>query len=244
MNGRFNQVDTFAGSPQDPQSLHKYLYAHDNPINRIDPSGKFTITEVVIGIAVISLAFLGGYTLLRGARFTRDLYLTSRGRSGKCGDDVTKTLIEFKKQFNTDSQGWDKEESCANRLDPLMGWDITTLVNKAVRGSTGSCQGTATVQGKCYDQSAINYYLWGLGCKYCEDTEQKAIDRVYKYKMWYQGGEWHAVQQAYGFTRAGYRGATNFDMPSLTSVSHDGCAPNVHPHWEKEWAYHFGNFWE
>jgi len=41
LNGRFNRTDPFAGSPQDPQSLHKYLYCHANPVNNIDPSGNF-----------------------------------------------------------------------------------------------------------------------------------------------------------------------------------------------------------
>jgi RHS repeat-associated protein len=37
--GRFNRMDPFAGNTQDPQSLHKYLYCHANPVNMIDPSG-------------------------------------------------------------------------------------------------------------------------------------------------------------------------------------------------------------
>ncbi len=41
LTGLFNQMDSFAGSPQDPQSLHKYLYCHANPVNAIDPSGMF-----------------------------------------------------------------------------------------------------------------------------------------------------------------------------------------------------------
>jgi len=45
--GRFNRMDPFAGSPQDPQSLHKYLYVHNNPVNGIDPTGKFTITDLM-----------------------------------------------------------------------------------------------------------------------------------------------------------------------------------------------------
>ena len=40
LSGRFNRMDPFAGSPQDPQSLHKYLYVHNNPVNGIDPSGR------------------------------------------------------------------------------------------------------------------------------------------------------------------------------------------------------------
>ncbi len=39
--GRFNRTDPFAGRNRDPQSLHKYLYCHNNPVNRIDPSGEF-----------------------------------------------------------------------------------------------------------------------------------------------------------------------------------------------------------
>jgi RHS repeat-associated protein len=38
--GRFNRLDPFAGNQNDPQSLHKYLYTHGNPIMGIDPSGK------------------------------------------------------------------------------------------------------------------------------------------------------------------------------------------------------------
>jgi RES domain-containing protein len=39
--GRFNRMDPFAGNNQDPQSLHKYLYAHSNPVNVTDKSGLF-----------------------------------------------------------------------------------------------------------------------------------------------------------------------------------------------------------
>jgi RHS repeat-associated protein len=41
-NGLFNRVDPFAGNHSDPQSLHKYLYCHANPVNNIDPLGLFT----------------------------------------------------------------------------------------------------------------------------------------------------------------------------------------------------------
>lgn len=38
--GRFSRLDPFAGNSSDPQSLHKYLYAHANPVMGIDPSGE------------------------------------------------------------------------------------------------------------------------------------------------------------------------------------------------------------
>ena len=40
-NGRFNRLDDFAGNNQDPQSFHKYAYVHGDPIEGIDPLGKF-----------------------------------------------------------------------------------------------------------------------------------------------------------------------------------------------------------
>ena len=39
--GTFNRLDPFAGNTEDPQSLHKYLYCHADPVNGVDPSGLY-----------------------------------------------------------------------------------------------------------------------------------------------------------------------------------------------------------
>jgi hypothetical protein len=39
-SGRFMTLDTYEGSKTDPQSLHKYVYAHADPVDNTDPSGK------------------------------------------------------------------------------------------------------------------------------------------------------------------------------------------------------------
>jgi RHS repeat-associated protein len=45
----------YAGSPQDPQSLHKYLYCHANPINNIDPSGRSIVgAAMAVGAWVLA----------------------------------------------------------------------------------------------------------------------------------------------------------------------------------------------
>ena len=52
-NGRFNRLDPFEGNSEDPQSLHKYAYAHCDPVNGIDPNGEnlvsLMITQGIMG---------------------------------------------------------------------------------------------------------------------------------------------------------------------------------------------------
>jgi len=52
-DGRFTQTDPFEGNSDDPQSLHKYTYCHNDPVNAIDPSGcSPNLTEVNIVQAI------------------------------------------------------------------------------------------------------------------------------------------------------------------------------------------------
>ncbi len=57
-HGRFWTQDTFEGSQSDPLSLHKYLYAADNPVNMVDPSGENSdvISFNISGAMAASLA--------------------------------------------------------------------------------------------------------------------------------------------------------------------------------------------
>jgi RHS repeat-associated protein len=59
---RFNRMDTYAGSPEDPQSLHRYLYCYGDPVHNIDPSGEFTLTGLCISMAIGAIigATIGG----------------------------------------------------------------------------------------------------------------------------------------------------------------------------------------
>jgi RHS repeat-associated protein len=50
--GRFLGMDPFGGSPQDPPTLHLYLYARVDPINKIDPTGRFFILAALVGSRV------------------------------------------------------------------------------------------------------------------------------------------------------------------------------------------------
>ncbi|MCE7989396.1 MAG: RHS repeat-associated core domain-containing protein [Caldilinea sp. CFX5] len=47
--GRFLQWDSFAGFQQRPQSLNRYSYTENNPVNHRDPSGHFIDTLLDVG---------------------------------------------------------------------------------------------------------------------------------------------------------------------------------------------------
>jgi hypothetical protein len=63
--GRFQTMDTYRGNNEDPLSLHKYLYCHDNPVNRIDPSGHDGVSFTLPGfLSVMSIgAAIDAFTI-------------------------------------------------------------------------------------------------------------------------------------------------------------------------------------
>ena len=58
--GRFWTMDSFEGNTDDPHTLHKYLFAGNDPINRIDPSGHEDIFSVSIASS-LGMALRFGY---------------------------------------------------------------------------------------------------------------------------------------------------------------------------------------
>ena len=56
--GRFLSRDPKGGNGYDPKTLHKYLYASGDPVNRIDPSGRGAYSEFVqtVKVALFVLA--------------------------------------------------------------------------------------------------------------------------------------------------------------------------------------------
>ena len=78
--GRFIQPDTIVQSPYDPQTLNRYSYCGNNPVNRIDPDGhsfkklfkkvfsKFGVGTPLIGTLLTPLfPLINGFNLLVGS---------------------------------------------------------------------------------------------------------------------------------------------------------------------------------
>lgn len=47
-NGRFLSQDPYSGSNEDPVTLHRYLYASNEPVDHIDPGGKEDLVELTV----------------------------------------------------------------------------------------------------------------------------------------------------------------------------------------------------
>ena len=66
-SGRFWTMDSFGGESTDPTSLHKYLYASGDPLNRFDPSGRFSIAEEVAALDIGSIVSNLATLMIKGA---------------------------------------------------------------------------------------------------------------------------------------------------------------------------------
>jgi len=97
--GRFTQQDTWMGTNYDPASLHKYTYAHNDPVSFVDPSGKFISVgfsgSAGLSMASVSVGVLGRFigraalsTFVVGKRvgtqLRKEIILCRKSKGKKC----------------------------------------------------------------------------------------------------------------------------------------------------------------
>ena len=99
--GRFITPDSVVQNPYDPQTLNRYSYCLNNPINRIDPTrhwswGKFwkSFAGVFVGAAITILTAGAGTPLEKHDRVQKSIRVRmSCERSGATnGKDETRIL--------------------------------------------------------------------------------------------------------------------------------------------------------
>ncbi|MEW6269719.1 MAG: PASTA domain-containing protein [Thermodesulfobacteriota bacterium] len=72
--GRFVGADPLQGRPPEPATLHRYLYANANPVTYADPSGQFSVLNVVGGLLAFGLILATTYVLTEAASFVGGLF--------------------------------------------------------------------------------------------------------------------------------------------------------------------------
>jgi len=110
--GRFWTMDSFEGEEDEPLSLHKYLYAHGDPVNNIDPSGH----ESLIGIAVAGAIGQALQTVYDGVVSTT-------------GDAVMDVLLEYLKSQIAEEfffEGLDNDDPAF--LDDPVKWTAEKMI--------------------------------------------------------------------------------------------------------------------
>lgn len=116
----------------DPQSLHKYLYAHANPVTFVDPSGKWSIVSVgismAIGAIVNSMATVS-INIYTGATWTDNVVQSAivGAFAGVVGGAVAAKLA-------TKTIGVALRSALAGLSAGMTGQIITEIVNYAYKG--------------------------------------------------------------------------------------------------------------
>ena len=239
LNGRFNQIDPVAGSPQDPQSLHKYLYAHNNPVNGVDPSGTFFFSLVLLAVFVIL-----GLPWVANA-------------GGVCGPDVTQQLKDLERNVERtfdDLPSTDmKRKYCSSRM-ARDGWDIHEFKPKNFFGgwdvrelwpwgcATGICKDTVMVNGGCYSSHEVNYYLFGVMTNLCvgyEDTVN-SLAKAYFYTQFFGLLKKNNPECKRKWIKAGFIGsfavASECDNLCRHCARCSGSFKSLTAHWKDPWG--------
>jgi len=230
LTGRFNRTDDFAGNNVDPQSLHKYLYAHGNPVNNIDPSGSFSIVLAIsVAIVLISLLFVSGH----GG--------TTSPKCGTCGPDITIRMIDLMREVESDFTGL-KEHEQKGQCEYAFGWDtggdawsIWTLnphlsqMRRPDGCPSENCRGTVAFRKRCYHAVAANYALFGRIAKLCRVSQLRAEGYIAFHKRIIHG-PWYRMDLAETFSwfRWGYEGKHERAPRSTHTHCRTNCPEVVH----------------
>ncbi|NCC62499.1 MAG: RHS repeat-associated core domain-containing protein [Verrucomicrobiae bacterium] len=91
--GRFWTMDVFEGRNFDPASLQKFLYANSAPINYIDPTGQFSLIQVMFTATLIG--FLAGCTRPETVKVNTSVIIWEYEPSSDSGAHSAHTWVEW-----------------------------------------------------------------------------------------------------------------------------------------------------
>lgn len=87
-SGRFWNQDTYEGRNGEPATLHKYLYAHADPVNGRDPSGYLTLLETQVTTSIaMSVNILAAQSAANALQMAKSIFNPS-GEMAEAIDDL------------------------------------------------------------------------------------------------------------------------------------------------------------
>jgi hypothetical protein len=113
-------MDSHPGNVRDVTSLHRYVYARDNPVNWFDPLGQEAVAVELAGLEIAGV--------LQGLPQPAE-----KAKIGYCGEDVTDLVKQTEKDITTTFKkaGAVKKEIACNRMfapaTAFSSWDILWL---------------------------------------------------------------------------------------------------------------------
>lgn len=122
-HARFLNQDPAEGNPQNPPSLHKYLYAYSNPAINVDPDGR----EVVDAVNGATTALTN---LLFGGNVEPSDYANLSPQNKEYLRNKTYTQGYLKKRYEVDFRTWSVEKEIF--IGPSLGEELKSLLTFGV----------------------------------------------------------------------------------------------------------------
>ncbi|QQS46550.1 MAG: hypothetical protein IPM66_22055 [Acidobacteriota bacterium] len=150
--GRFLTNDDFEGSKKDLLSLHKYLYANGNPVNKCDPNGRFSslvgAVAVISAIAIISMLGHSLYSHYASHRMREDVVVRRAINNARHMVDIAIMKLdrwgatdqtEYEKWFGiSDGPYYSKVVRVYTNIRAALGGIVTWYLRPDISRRTGS----------------------------------------------------------------------------------------------------------
>jgi RHS repeat-associated protein len=137
--GRFIQPDTEVQSPDNPQTLNRYSYCGNNPLNCTDPSGNFFFIPFLIAAITTALEGAAAGAVIGG--------IVAAATGGNIGQGILGGAIAgFALGFGIGAGGYIGAAEAANTASVIIDGEIGAAIGGAVGGAAGGAA-SAAIQG-------------------------------------------------------------------------------------------------
>lgn len=230
--GRFTQMDSFEGFSADPASLHKYVYANADPVNRIDPSGhnsNLLGSAITVGIvavlatgAMIAMNQTTGGSSTTNRRFSAwDAVAVTQYRTAAANHSQSQTSVVTgavaTATINRDGHHTIPKYMCGGRVQPLA--DVTVPRHRMIHaGIAGIRLALAGAEDYATRTVGIGRRRNGDIIRLAQTREGRQAIAQGLQEFYYYGGFWNdgqakTIGSAFTEERPRYESGANTTLP-------------------------------